>query len=306
MNKKTENRIELINRYKKQKNAFIMAHNFQPKEIHRAADFTGDFYELSKKSLEIEAEAILICGVNCMAETIKILSPDKEVLTPELFASCPLAVMADIHELRDIKSKHPDAAVVSYINSTTELKAESDICCSSSNALEIIESLEQEKIIFIPDKHLGDYIDRRTDKDIISYGGYCPIHHRVNLHDLEKMRKKYPGAEILVHPTCKPEIRKKADFVGSVEKMLAYVQDTDSEEFLIGTEMGIIYRFKRENPEKKFYLLSPFLNCQNMKRNKVDKILNSLQNDEVEVKVNADIRERAEIPLKRMFNILES
>ncbi|TDO94668.1 quinolinate synthetase [Halanaerobium saccharolyticum] len=301
-----EAKIKLINRYKKEKNAIILAHNYQPNSIQKVADYTGNALTLTQKAIKSSAEVIVSCGVNCMAESLKVLLPNKTILTPEIFAGCPLSIMVEVKDIIELKEKHPGAAVVSYINSSAELKAESDVCCTSDNALDIVNKIKENKIIFLPDIHLADYVDKRTNKEIISFGGYCPIHHRVSLNDLKRMKKKYPNTKLLVHPTCREEIREKADYIGSIEGIIAYAKESEAQEMIIGTDKGIICRLKEENPEKKFYLLSRQLNCHNMKRTKLEKIVDSLRYMQTEITVREDIRVDARKSLENMFKLLET
>lgn len=293
--------IEKISKLKEEKNAVILAHNYQPDAVQEIADYTGDSFGLSQKAAELKADVIVFCGVDFMAESAKILSPDKTVLLPEAHAICPMARMADLERLKEIKQKHPDAAVVSYVNSSAAIKAESDICCTSSNALKIVESLAEEDIIFVPDKNLGHYVQKQSDKNIILWDGFCPTHNRVGLKDLESAREKHPKAVILAHPECRDEILKGADYVGSTAGILNYAKKSESEKFIIGTELGLLYRLRKENPEKEFYLLSSQLICQNMKKNSLEKVAAALENMKTEVELDKEVRIKAVKALKRML-----
>ena len=248
-----------LNKLKKEKNAVILAHNYQPAEVQKAADYVGDSFGLSQKAAELKAEVIVFCGVTFMAESAKILSPDKTVLIPEKFAGCPMADMADLESLNKLKEKYPEAAVVCYVNSSAEIKAESDICCTSSNAVEIVNSIEADRVIFLPDQNLANFVEQKTEKEIIKWDGYCPIHHQVQKKDIKRMKKSYPEAVIAVHPECKSEVIAAADFVGSTAAILEYAKNTEAQKIIIGTELGLLHRLKEENKEKDFYLLSPHL-----------------------------------------------
>ena len=261
-----QNIIEEIEHIKKEKNAVILAHNYQIPEIQDIADYLGDSLGLSRKAANTDAEIIVFCGVKFMAESAKILSPDKEVLLPEVEAGCPMAAMIDVDNLRKKKEEYPGAAVVSYVNTTAAVKAESDICCTSSNALEVVESITSDQIWFVPDKNLGRYVSEQTDKEIILWDGYCNTHNRVQPEEVKKVKKKHPDTPILVHPECDPKVVELADYVGSTAGILNYAKASDSSKLIIGTEKGLIHRLQKENPEKDFYLLSPRLVCPNMKK----------------------------------------
>ncbi len=251
-----------------------------------------------------EAEVIVFCGVDFMAESAAILCPDKKVLVPDPKARCPMAAMITPPQLKIEKAKHSDAAVVCYVNTSAAVKAESDICCTSANAIKVVNSLPNQKIIFIPDKYLAAYVASKTKgKQIIAWEGYCPTHEQITLADLLWAREEHPDAEILVHPECKPEVIANADFVYSTGGMVKHVRTSNAREFLIGTEVGLIDRLKRENPEKKFYPISRQAICPNMKRNTLEKVLRCLEKMEFEVKVPEDIRRKAKQALDRMLEI---
>lgn len=295
------NIIDKIIKLKKEKNAIILAHNYQPDSIQEIADFTGDSFGLSQKAADLKADVLVFCGVDFMAESAKILSPDKTVLLPEENAICPMARMANVRILKELKKRNPTAAVVSYVNSSAAVKAESDICCTSSNALKIVESLPEEDIIFVPDRNLGHYVQKQTEKNIILWDGFCPTHNRVRAEELKEAKENHPEAVILAHPECRDEILKNADYTGSTAGILDYVKNSKAEQFIIGTEMGLLYRLKKENPEKKFYLLSSQLICRNMKKNSLEKVVVALENLETPVEVEAKVRKKAEKALKRML-----
>jgi len=299
------NPVKEIEKLKKERNAVIVAHNYQPDSVQVIADYIGDSFGLSKKAAELKEEVIVFCGVKFMAESAKIVSPEKIVLIPEINAGCPMADMADLESLKGFKQQHPDAAVVSYVNSSAAVKSESDICCTSSNAVKIVNLLPQEKIIFLPDKNLGDYVNKRTDKEIIFWEGFCPTHHRVMLEDVKNSQEIYPDAPILAHPECRAEVLEKADYIGSTAGILDYAKKSDSEKLIIGTEKGLLYRLKKENPEKEFHLLSSQLICRNMKKTNLKKIFNSLKNMDGEIKIDEKIRIKAEKALQAMIELGE-
>lgn len=292
---------EKLKKLKREKNAVILAHNYQPAEVQEAADYVGDSFGLSQKAANLEAEVIVFCGVTFMAESAKILSPEKTVLIPEKLAGCPMADMADVESLKKLKEKYPEAAVVCYVNSSAEIKAESDICCTSSNAVEIVNSVEADKVIFLPDQNLANFVEQKTEKEIIKWDGYCPVHHQVKKQDVKRMKKKYPEALVAVHPECKTEVLKEADFVGSTAAILDYAKNTEAKEIIIGTELGLLDRLKKENKEKKFYLLSPHLICKNMKKNSLKKTYSSLKKMETIIEIDEKTRLKAASALEKML-----
>lgn len=299
------NPVKEIEKLKKERNAVIVAHNYQPDSVQMIADYIGDSFGLSKKAAELKEEVIVFCGVKFMAESAKIVSPEKTVLIPEINAGCPMADMADLESLKVFKQQHPDTAVVSYVNSSAAVKSESDICCTSSNAVKIVNSLPQEKIIFLPDKNLGDYVNKRTDKEIIFWEGFCPTHHRVMPEDVKNSQEIYPDAPILAHPECRTEVLEAADFIGSTAGILDYAKNSDAEKLIIGTEKGLLYRLKEENPDKEFHLLSSQLICRNMKKTNLKKIFNSLKNMESKIEIDEKIRIKAEKALQAMIELGE-
>jgi len=297
-----EDIIDRINIAKKERDATILAHFYQPPEIQDIADFIGDSLELSRKAATINTEVIVFCGVHFMAQTAFILSPNKTVLLPRLEAGCPMADMVRPDDILTLKERYPNSLVVSYVNTTAEVKAVSDICCTSSNAVKIIESLPHDrKIIFVPDKNLGSYIMNKTKREMILWNGYCPIHQYLTLSDIASAKKRHPNAEILVHPECSPEVIGIVDFVGSTGNMIAYVQQSKSQEFIIGTEIGIIHEMKRLCPAKEFYLASEKLFCPDMKYISLNDILQSLETMSPKVMVDKDICAKALKPIKRML-----
>ncbi|MFZ5944656.1 MAG: quinolinate synthase NadA [Bacillota bacterium] len=293
---------EEIKRLREQRKTVILAHLYQVEEIQEIADFTGDSLELSRKAAETEAQAIVFCGVKFMAETAKILSPDKTVLLPVMDAGCPMADMIAPEDVIKLKKENPQAVVVCYINSSVEVKAVSDYCCTSSNAINLVRNIPEKEIIFIPDKNLGSFVAKHVpEKKIILWDGFCVTHHRVAEKDIEDVRKIYPEAPILVHPECRPEVIGKADFVGSTSHILKYAKESCAENIIIGTEMGIVYRLKKENPEKKFFMLSPHLICPNMKKTRLEDVYNVLKEMINQIRVDAVIREKAVTALDKML-----
>lgn len=296
--------IQEIERLKKEKNAIILAHNYQIPEIQEVADIVGDSLKLSQEAANTDADMIIFSGVHFMAESAKILSPNKKVLLPVYDAGCPMADMIDAEQLREFKSMYPNIPVVCYVNSSAEVKAESDICCTSSNALKIIRGMKADKILFVPDQNLGDYIARQIpEKEIISWQGFCITHHRVKTAEVEAVREKHPGAEILVHPECSPNVVAMADFVGSTSQIIDYAHKSSDKTFIIGTEMGVMHKLRKDNPDKKFYLLSPGLTCFNMKKTSLIDIYHALLHEQHEIIVEEEIRRKALGSLERMLEL---
>lgn len=296
--------IEEIQRLKKEKNAVILAHNYQIPEIQEVADLVGDSLKLSQVAAETDADIIILSGVRFMAESAKILSPNKKVLLPAYDAGCPMADMIDVDKLRAFKEQHPGAPVVCYVNSSAEVKAESDICCTSSNAIEIIKSIPSKKILFVPDMNLGSYIAKQVpEKEIILYKGFCITHHRVKPTEVDQVRGAYPDAKVLIHPEAAPEVVAKADFVGSTSQIINYAKESNCNTFIIGTEMGVMHKLQKDNPTKKFYLLSPGLVCNNMKKTHLVDIYEALLEEKHEITVDETIREKALGSLEKMLKI---
>lgn len=301
------NKQELIGKIaelKKQRNAVIVAHYYQNDEVQEIADVVGDSFALSRYCASTAYDVIVFCGVHFMAESAKLLSPEKTVLLPEIDAGCPMADMVTAEALREEKKKHPDAAVVCYINSTAEVKAECDISCTSSNALKVIRSLEQEEILFVPDCNLGAYIaNQLPEKKIILWKGFCATHHRVRAEDAIKAKELHPDAILLVHPECRPEVVELADFVGSTKQIIEYAASSDSDKFIIGTEMGILHKLIKDNPHKRFYMLSTGLVCPNMKKTTLQSIYEALRDMKYNTTLDETISEKARIPLDRMLQV---
>lgn len=296
--------VEKISKLKKKRKAIILVHNYQPPEVQDIADFLGDSLELSRKAVQTDAKIIVFCGVHFMAETASILCPDKKVIMPDITAGCPMANMIDAIQLKKFKTQHPEAIVVTYVNTTAEVKAESDICCTSANAVKVVQSLDKDKeIIFIPDKYLGQYVTRQTRRKMIYWDGYCPVHVKILAEDILKQKRRYPDAEVMVHPECTPDVINLADRVLSTSGMCRYAKEANASQIIVGTEVGIIYRLQKESPEKKFYPASELAICPNMKLGSLEKVLWALEELKNEVKVSQEIRIRALQSIKRMLSI---
>jgi len=296
--------VEEIIRLKKEKNAVILAHNYQIPEVQDIADYVGDSLKLSQIASETDKDLIVFCGVKFMAESAKILSPDKKVLLPVIDAGCPMADMVTGEDLKKFKEKNPDIPIVTYVNSSAEVKAYSDICCTSSNALNVVNSIDADEILFAPDKNLGSYIaDRVKDKKIRLWNGFCITHERMEVSEIEEAKKLRPNVKILVHPECNPKIVERADFVGSTSQIIDYVKNSEDKEFYIGTEMGILHSIWKIAKDKELHLLSKTLVCYNMKKTSLEDVYNALKNDVNEIEIDEDIRIKAYDALKRMLDI---
>ena len=288
---------------KKLRNAVIVAHNYQRDEVQDIADYVGDSLGLSQEAAKSHADVIVFCGVHFMAETASILSSSKTILMPDLGAGCPMANMITAESLRTLKKKHPEATVVCYVNTTAEVKAESDICCTSSNAVKVVESVEGSEVIFVPDKYLAHYVSTKTNKKIIPWNGYCPTHFRILPEHILTQKGLHPEAEVMVHPECTPPVIALADKVLSTGGMCKYAKESKASEIIVGTEIGILHRLRKENPNKKFYPASESAICPNMKLTTVEKVFWSLENMEYVVKVPDDIRISARNAVDKMLTI---
>jgi len=294
-----------IKALKKKRNAVILAHNYQLPEVQDVADYRGDSLELSRIASKTEAKVIVFCGVHFMAETASILCPDKTVIMPDINASCPMANMISAEQLRKLRKEHPQAAVVGYVNTSAEVKAELDVCCTSTNAIAVINALKDKKeIIFVPDKYLADYVSKQTGRKLISWAGFCPTHVKITPEDIKRERRFHPEAKVLVHPECLPAVVAMADAVLSTSKMSQYAKETQAKEMIIGTEVGLIYRLKKDNPTKEFYPASEAAVCPNMKRTTQEKILYALETMKEEVRVSEEIRQRAKKAIDLMLRIV--
>lgn len=295
--------VSKIKRIADEKNAVILAHNYQPDEIQEIAHYTGDSLELARIAAKTDADIIVFCGVYFMAESAKILSPRKKVLIPDKNALCPMAQMATPDKINKLKKIHPDAKVVTYINSTAETKSVSDVCCTSSNAIRIVENVDSSKIIFVPDKNLGSYVAEMTNKEVILWDGYCPVHNSRTIQELNKVKKEFPEAEILMHPECPKEIRKLADKMMSTGEMASYVKKNQSKKYIIATENGMIYKLISENSNNKYFKFSEEFICDDMKKITLEKLYNSLFNETEEVNVPEDIAQKAAKSLNEMLRL---
>ncbi len=292
-----------IRRLAKERNALILAHNYQRDEIQEIADICGDSLGLSQEAARTDRAVIVFCGVHFMAESAAILAPDKLVLIPRPDAGCPMADMVDAEGLRAMKAQHPGAVVVTYVNSTAAVKAESDICCTSANAVRVVNSLPEKEVILVPDRNLGHYIAARTDKICHIWDGYCPTHERLEVADVQRAKAVHPGALFLAHPECPPAILALADHICSTSGMYEYVAKSPAPSFIIGTEAGILYRLRLENPGKEFHLASTRLICPNMKLTSLEDVLKSLQTLTPAVTVDTATRARALTALERMLAV---
>jgi len=294
-----------IQALKKKRHAVILAHNYQLPEVQDIADFRGDSLELSRIAASTDAKVIVFCGVHFMAETASILSPHKKVIVPDVHAGCPMANMITSEELRHLKRKHPGAVTVGYVNTSAEVKAELDYCCTSANAVAVINYLSDAKeIIFVPDKYLADYVSRKTGRKLIAWNGFCPTHVKILPEDIRREKKFHPRALVIVHPECLPQVVALADAVLSTSQMAKFVKANEAKEIIVGTEAGLIYRLKKDNPGKEFYPASEAAVCPNMKRTTEEKILWSLEELKTEVKVSGVIRLRAQKAIDRMLAIV--
>jgi quinolinate synthase len=303
-NKRNDVLIEQILKLKKERNAIILSHNYQRGEVQDIADFVGDSLELSQRAVETDADVIVFCGVHFMAETAAILNPEKTVLLPDASAGCPMADMITAEQLRHQKQKMPKATVVTYINSTAAVKAESDYCCTSANGVKIVGSIDNEEIIFVPDQYLGDFVAKRTGKTLTLWPGYCPTHVNILPEDIVNRKQEHPKGKVVVHPECRPDVIALADEVLSTSGMVRYAARADVKELIVGTEVEILHRLNKENPGKQFYAASQKAICPDMKKITLDKILESLETMQPEVTVPEAIRVRAKEAVDRMLAIV--
>ena len=301
---KMSNLTDKINELKKKKNAVILAHCYQNIEVDEVADFVGDSLYLSRMAKNTDADIIVFAGVSFMAETAKLLSPDKKVLLPRLESGCFMADMIDTERLRLFKSQHPNIPAVCYVNSTAAIKAECDICCTSSNALKIVKSLNVPEVLFLPDTYLGKWVESKlSGVKVITYNGFCPTHLRIYPEDIQKSRELYPDAKILAHPECHHKVSELADFVGSTKEIMDYVKNSLEKEFVIATEKGVVDRLTRDYADKKFHLIKDSIVCKNMKWNTLDDIYNSLVNETHEITLDSDVSEKAMECINRMLEV---
>jgi quinolinate synthase len=311
-----EDIVRRIKELKKKRKAVILAHNYQLPEVQDIADFRGDSLELSRIAAKTDAHVIVFCGVHFMAETASILSPDKMVIVPDLQAGCPMANMITAADLRKLKKEHPGAVAVGYVNTSAEVKAELDVCCTSTNAIAVVKAIlsdaasggslfaGKKEIIFVPDKYLADYVSKQTGKKLIAWNGFCPTHVKILPEDIRREKQFHPQAKVIVHPECLPQVVAMADAVLSTSLMSKFAQETAAREIIVGTEAGLIYRLKKDNPGKEFYPASEAAVCPNMKRTTQEKILFALEELKFEVKVPDSIRNRAKKAIDLMLEIM--
>ena len=293
-----------IEELKKAKNAVIMAHYYVEDEVQDIADYIGDSYYLSDMATKVDADVIVLCGVAFMGESAKVLNPDKKVLLPALDADCPMAHMATVEKIEEIRSQYEDVAVVCYVNSTAELKAASDVCVTSANALKIVKALPNKHIFFIPDQNLAHYIaDQLPEKHFIFNDGFCHVHHTVTVEQIMEAKKARPEALVLVHPECKPEVTAMADYIGSTSGIIKFATESDAKQFIVVTEMGVMHELKKRNPDKSFYTAGNMQVCPNMKKITLDKIIDALEQEKPEVIMDASLMEAAHKPMVRMLEL---
>ena len=300
--------INKINQLKKEKNAIILTHCYQNIEIDEVSDFVGDSLYLSKMAAQTNANIILFAGVYFMAQSAKLLSPNKKVLLPEISSGCMMADMINVENLKSFKAKYPNIPVVCYINSTAEVKALCDVCCTSSNAIEVVKNLKSDKVLFVPDNYLGKYVQEQLPNiEIITFNGFCPIHQRIRVEEIELARKNYPNALILTHPECNQEVAKRSDFIGSTKEIMEYVVKSDKKQFVIATEKGVVDRLNRDskkyNWNKEFILINENIICPDMKKNTLEGIYKTLLNETNEIKIENEVAQKAVQCIDKMFNI---
>jgi len=294
---------EKIALLKEKRNAILLVHNYQREEIQDIADIMGDSLGLSRAAAATDRDVIVFCGVHFMAESASILNPEKTVLLPVKEAGCPMADMVTVEALREMKRHYPDAIVVTYINSSAAVKAESDICCTSANAIKVVNSVKGDRIIFVPDRNLGRYVAQHTDKEIILWPGYCETHDCLRAADVLECKRNYPDAEVIAHPECRQEVLEHADAILSTSGMVRHARQSKARTIIVGTEVGIGYRLKKENPDKSFVFPSECLVCPNMKLTTLDSVYNSLENMVHEIRVDEETRRKANLALSRMLEV---
>lgn len=296
--------IRDIQNLKEKRNAVILAHLYQWPEVQDIADFVGDSLDLSRKARDTGADVIVFCGVWFMAETAKIISPEKTVLLPEPDAGCPMADMVTPEDVELLRKEHPNAAVVCYVNSSAEVKAVSDICCTSSNAIRVVGSLKEKEIIFVPDRNLGHYVSRFfPEKRFILFDGFCPTHNKITVTDMEQVRAAHPDTPILVHPECVPEVVNRADFTGSTAQIIDHAVNSGREEFIIGTEIGVLHRLQKLCPGKRFYSLHAAMVCPNMKKTTPLSVYDALDKMQYKIELDAQVIKKASVSLARMLAV---
>ena len=302
------NLINKIKELKKEKNAIILTHCYQNVEIDEVSDFVGDSLYLSKMAAQTNADIILFAGVYFMAQSAKLLSPNKKVLLPEINSGCMMADMINVENLKSFKAKYPNVPVVCYINSTAEVKALCDVCCTSSNAIDVVKNLKSDKVLFVPDNFLGKYVQQQLPNiEIITFNGFCPIHQRIRIEEIEQARKNYPNAIILTHPECNQEVAKRSDFIGSTKEIMEYVVKSDKKQFVIATEKGVVDRLNRDskkyNWNKEFILINENIICPDMKKNTLENIYQALLEEKNVIETDSDIAKKATQCIEKMFEI---
>lgn len=296
--------VEKIKKLKKEKNAVILAHCYQNVEIDEVADYVGDSLYLSQRANETNADIIVFAGVYFMAQTAKLLSPDKKVLLPRMESGCRMADMIDLEQVKEFKSLHPNIPVVCYINSTAEVKSECDMCCTSSNAVKVVESMGAKEILFLPDTYLGKWVEAKLGNiKITTYPGFCPTHLQIKPKDILEAREKYPNAKVLAHPECHQEVVKLADYVGSTTGIMKYAIESDNKQFIIATEKGVVDRLKRDYPDKEFILIKDNIICPNMKWHTLQDIYDALEKEQHEITVDAEVAKKAVNCINRMLEV---
>jgi quinolinate synthase len=295
---------ERIARLKRERQAVILAHNYQLGEVQDIADFVGDSLELSQRAVNVEADVIVFCGVTFMAETAKILNPERTVLIPDPLAGCPMCEMSPVEEVRKRIADLPGVPVVAYVNTTAAVKAEVDICCTSANAIKVVESLPDERVLFVPDKNLGHWVQRHTSKEIILWEGHCPTHQRITVQDVRRLKEEHPQAVVIVHPECTPDVIDSGDHVLSTGQMVRWARESDAGEVIVGTEVGLIHRLKKESPEKTFYPISKLTTCPNMKRITLEKVAWALEDMQYGISVPEEVAAGARRAIERMLEVV--
>ena len=299
-----EHIVEKINALKKEKNAVILAHCYQPVEIDLVADYVGDSLKLSQVAAETDADIIVFAGVFFMAQTAKLLSPNKKVLLPQIHAGCRMADMISYKQLKEFKAMHTDIPTVCYVNSTAEVKSECDMCCTSSNAVNIVKSMNEEKILFVPDTYLGKWVEKQLGNvEVITYPGFCPTHLQIRPKDIEEARKAHPNALVLAHPECHMSVSDMADYVGSTTGIMKFAKESDNKSFIIATEQGVVERLKRDLSDKEIIPVKDNVVCPNMKMTSLEDILEVLETEKNEINVDADIAEKAVKCIDRMLEV---
>ncbi|MGM0508268.1 MAG: quinolinate synthase NadA [Fusobacteriota bacterium] len=297
--------IEKIEKLKKEKNAVILAHNYQSEDIQNIADFTGDSLQLAKEVIKVEADIIVFCGVRFMAETAHMLNPNKKVLLPRIDAGCPMADTITAEDVKELRKKYPEHTFIAYVNTNADVKANIDICCTSSNALTIVKNVDNDKLVFLPDKNLGAYVKNKvTNKEIVLWDGECNVHDKITPEEVQEAKKRHPDAKLIVHPECKAEVSELADAVLSTGGMVNFVKETDAKKILVGTEQGMIHKLKREAPEKEYFTVSNRFICPNMKKTHLEDVFESLKEEKTEVTLDKDIREKGKKTLDKMLKYL--